>query len=466
MTGYLQQIYSYFRNLALNASGAERTLLRLMQDGDISAAIALMQNRDKEVDRAIKEYNPQTHDVMRRPNKHVKGDDPYITEKLPRSRQRYINEVALFFLLGNPIKWNKEDGDDEAFTLFKNFLRDTRFNTTMRQAKRLAGAETESAKLYHIYRDDRTGKSGVKCVILARSKGHRLRPLFDQYGNMTAFAHGYKLKENGKTVQHWDIQTPEMIYFCKKSSIGWNIEPYRNPTGKINVIYYQQPTEWDGAEPRIAREEMLDSKIGDTNNYFADPIAAATADVIQGLASPDKPGRLIQLTGENSKFEYVNPPQSSELREAEKSDLNGSILFDTFTPDLSFENLKGMGTLTGAAIKNALILGYIKRDNRKETYEELVDREKNLIIAILKFLHPDKAVALDSLVISFEFAEPFTEDKERTWQSVGQLYKDGLVSLEQAVMMLALTDAPKEEIDRLKEAAQKSPNSEVAKGGN
>lgn len=465
MTDYLQQLYTYFRNLALNASGAERTLLQLVQDGDISATINLMQNRDSEVDKAIKEYNPQTHDVMRRPNKYVKNEDPYITEKLPRSRQRYINEVALFFLLGNPVKWKKEDGDDEAFTLFKDFLRDHRFNTTMRQAKRLAGAETESAKLYHIYRDG-NDKMAIKCVILARSKGHRLRPLFDQYGNMTAFAYGYKLKENGKTVQHWDIQTSEMIYFCKKNSIGWDVEPYVNPTDKINVIYYQQPTEWDGAEQRISREEMLDSKIGDTNNYFADPIATATADVIQGLASPDKPGRLIQLTSKDSVFGYVNPPQSSELRDAEKNDLNASILFDTFTPDLSFENLKGMGTLTGAAIKNALILGYIKRDNRKEIYEELIDREKNLVIAILKYLHPDKAAALDSLVITFEFSEPFTEDKERTWQSIGQLYKNGLVSLEQAVTMLALTDAPKEEIERLQQAAQKPQNGEVAKGDN
>ena len=205
---------------------------------------------------------------------------------------------------------------------------------------------------------------------------------------------------------------------------------------------------------------MLDSKIGDTNNYFADPIATATADVIQSLASPDKPGKLIQLTGKDSQFGYVNPPQSSELRDAEKADLNSSILFDTFTPDLSFENLKGMGTLTGAAIKNALILGYIKRDNRKEDYEDFVDREKNLIISILKFLNPDKAKALDSLVITFEFAEPFTEDKERTWQSVGQLYQNGLVSLEQAVMMLALTDAPEEEIGRLQEAHSTKQNRE------
>lgn len=448
MDNYIQQIITYFRNMVLNSSGVERNLYQLIQDGDISTAIGLMQDRDIEVNIAISEYNPQTHDVMKRPNKYRKGDAPYITEKLTRTRQMYINEVELFFLLGNNIKWKKTAGDDEAFTLFTDFLKNQRFNSNMRQAKRLAGAETESAKLYHIYREE--NNIAVKTVVLARSEGYQLRPLFDQYKNMTAFAYGYKLKENGKTVQHWDIQTPDFLFYCRKGNIGWDVETYPNPTKKINVLYYHQPKAWAGAERRLAREENLDSRIGDTNNYFSDPIAAATADVIDSMTDPNKPGKLIQLTGDNSKFEYVNPPQSSETLKAEKQDLNDSILFDTFTPDFSFDKIKGLGTLSGEAIKRAMILGYIKRDNRKEIYDELVDREKNVVIAILKYIHPDKAAALDSLDIEHEFAEPFNEDKEQTWAAIGKLYQDGICSLEQAVTMLALTDAPEEEIERIK----------------
>lgn len=450
MDNYIQQIITYFRNMVLNSSGVERNLYQLIQDGDISTAIGLMQDRDIEVNIAISEYNPQTHDVMKRPNKYRKGDAPYISEKLTRTRQMYINEVELFFLLGNNIKWKKTAGDDEAFTLFTDFLKNQRFNSNMRQAKRLAGAETESAKLYHIYREE--NNIAVKTVVLARSEGYQLRPLFDQYKNMTAFAYGYKLKENGKTVQHWDIQTPDFLFYCRKGNIGWDVETYPNPTKKINVLYYHQPKAWAGAERRLAREENLDSRIGDTNNYFSDPIAAATADVIDSMTDPNKPGKLIQLTGDNSKFEYVNPPQSSETLKAEKQDLNDSILFDTFTPDFSFDKIKGLGTLSGEAIKRAMILGYIKRDNRKEIYDELVDREKNVVIAILKYIHPDKAAALDSLDIEHEFAEPFNEDKEQTWAAIGKLYQDGLCSLEQAVTMLALTDAPEEEIERIKSA--------------
>lgn len=449
MTDYLQQIYQYFKNKALNAAGAERTLLELIQDNDIARAIELMQDRDKEVDEALKEYNPQTHEVMNRPNKSRKNANNYITEKLPRTRQRYINEVELFFLLGKEVQWNYEEGDEEAFSLFKQFLSEQRFDANMRKAKRLAGAETESAKLYHIYRNEDVNKREIKVVVLSRSTGYRLRPLFDQYGNMVAFAYGYKLKENGKTIEHWDIQTPDFLVYSKKTALGWQTERYANPTGKINVIYYQQRKAWDGVEQRLHREEMLDSRIGDTNNYFADPIAAATGDVITSMADPERPGKLIQLAGGDSKFEYINPPQNSESQRQEKIELERSILFDTFTPDLSFENLKGMGTLSGTAIKNAMILGFIKRDNMREIYDEMLDREKNLILGILKYLYPNKAAAFDSLVISHEFSEPFAIDRQGETAEVASLYQAGLMSLETAIRKLGLTDSPEEEIARL-----------------
>lgn len=461
MTNFLQQILTYFRNLTLNSAGVSRDLYTLLQQQDINRALDLMQNRDDEVDIAIKEYNPQTHSVMRRPNKYRKNDDPYITEKLPRTWQRYINEVELFFLLGSPIIWKKEDGDDEAYKLFTDFLSEQHFNSRIRQAKRLAGAETESALLTHIYRDEENGERMVKLCVLARSTGYRLRPLFDQYGGMSAFAYGYTTREGGRDIQHWDFQTPKILAYAKRGRMGWDVEVFPNPTGKINVIYFPQPKAWDGAEQRIAREELLDSKTGDTNNYFSDPIAAATADVIDSLADPSKPGKLIQLGSGTSRFEYINPPQSSETRNSEKSDLHKSILFDTYTPDFDIDNMRGLGTLSGVAIRNALILGYIKRDNRKEIYEELVGRFRNVVLSVLAYLHPDKREKIEELSVSFEFGEPFMEDKQSKWGSIAQLYSAGLVSLETAVNMLALTDAPEEEIKKLMKTAEEKKAVEI-----
>lgn len=448
---FIEAVFNLLRNKTLNSLGVERDLMKLIQDRDISRVQTLLQNRDVEVIQSIEEYNPITHKVNKRRDKMRKDKEPYKVEKLPRTRQRYINEVELFFLLGNPIKWkNNVKGTDEAFKAYNDFLQDTRFHTTMRQAKRLAGAETESAKVYHIYDDN--GKPGVKVLVISKSKGYILRPLFDQYENMIAFGYGYNLKEGDRTVEHFDIETPSYIFRCKKVNIGWEVNPLVNPSGKINVIYYKQDKAWYGTQPRCDREEHIDSKAADTNNYFADPKLKATTDVIQSLADAGTVGEIIQLSSkDNSSIDYLVPPEYSSMKDSEKKDLNNSILFDSFTPDFSFENMKGTGTLSGEALKRAMTLGYIKRDNLKETYDILVDREKNLILAIMmNVTHIHLREQLAKMNITHEFAEPFNEDKEKLWASIGKLYSDGIISLDLAVNMLALTDAPQEEIERIK----------------
>lgn len=454
---FIGAIFNVLRNKVLNSMGVERDLMKLIQDKDISRVQTLMQNRDSCVNNAIKEYNPETHAVMNRPDKPRKGKEPYKVEKLPRCRQRYINEVELFFLLGNPIKWKPSsdvEGKDEAFEAYTQFLKDTRFNTTMRQAKRLAGAETESAKVYHIYND--AGKPSVKVLVISKSKGYTLRPLFDQYENMIAFGYGYFIKEGDKTVEHFDLQTPTFIFRCKKANIGWDVVPIPNPTGKINVIYYRQEKAWYGTENRCNREEMIDSKAADTNNYFADPKVKATADVIKSLADPDTVGEVIQLTNKDmSAIDYMAPPEYSSMKESEKKDLNSSILFDSFTPDFSFENMKGLGTLSGEALKRAMVLGFIKRDNLKEVYDILVDREKNLVLAIMaNVTHIQLREKLLNLNIEHEFSEPFNEDIQEKWSAIGKAYYDGIISLEQAVNILALADNPDEEIERIRSEKQ------------
>ena len=167
-------------------------------------------------------------------------------------------------------------------------------------------------------------------------------------------------------------------------------------------------------------------------------------------------GEVLQLTNkEISAVDYLVPPEYSSMKESEKEDLNSSILFDSFTPDFSFENMKGLGTLSGEALKRAMVLGFIKRDNLKETYDILVDREKNLVVSIMmNVTHIHLREKLSKMVVEHEFSEPFSEDVQEKWASIGKAYNDGIISLEQAVNILALADNPQEEIERIKSKNQ------------
>lgn len=57
----------------------------------------------------------------------------------------------------------------------------------------------------------------------------------------------------------------------------------------------------------------------------------------------------------------------------------------------------------------------------KEIYDELVDREKNLILAIMmNVTHIHMRDKLATLKIEHEFSEPFNEDITARWQSIGK----------------------------------------------
>lgn len=449
MTGIVTSLLALARNKALNSMGYQRTLEQLLDDGDIGKVQDILQNRDSIVEAARKEFDPDSHKIIFAAQRRNKGK--YKAERLPRSRQRYINEIELFFLLGRPIKWSKNatSGEDATFDEFAKMLRDTRFNSAFRKFKRVAGSETEAAILFRHYQQDNEPK--VQLVVLAQSEGYSLRPLFDQYGNMLAFGYGYTLKDGASTIEHFDVETPNFIYKATKEKVGWSVTKEDNPTGKINIVYVQQSKSWDGVQRLTEREEDILSKVADTNNYFADPMAAATVDVINSLPEPNKPGKLIQLSDKDSRFEYINPPTSSESQQAELAHLERAILFDSFTPDLSFEALKGMGSISGEAISRSMALGMIKRENLLEIYSAAADRIKNLYLATMsKVTHIRLANQLAALEIVFEFTPPFEDDIATKWSQIGKAYNDGVISLEKAIEMMGLSDNPKEEMDRIR----------------
>lgn len=449
--GVINDLMGGLRNLVMNWTGVKRDLGELIADKDISKALDLFENNDSDIELAIKEYDPTQHDIMKRPDKPRKNRNDYVTQKLPRNWQGYINEIALFFLFAKPVRWINRDESgktNEEFKIFTDFLNDTRFNTTMRQAKRMAGAETRSAKLYHLYKDSEN-KPHCKVIVLSRTTGYRLKPLFDQYKKLIAFAVGYYLKESDMTVEHWDIYTEDFIHKCAMGKLGWTVTTSDNQLKMIPIIYYEQEKEWARAQIRITRDEYLDSKTADINEYFADPIAAATADVISKLADPEAIGKMIQYKDDKSKFEYINPPTSLEMKESEKKVLRESIHQDTFTPDFSFKEMVGMGTLSGEAIKRAMILGYIKRDNSKEIYEIAIDREKNLVLAIIDTLFaPGKEIK--SLNIGFELAEPFDEDFSTRVEDIASAVEAGILSVERGVTMLGVASDVAAELAKIK----------------
>ncbi len=418
-----------------NSDGIKSTVIDLINNKHIERAISFFEDNTDEVVQANNEYDPLKHTIMQRPDKVRKSKSDYQTNKLPRNWQYIINEVELYFLMNHGVTWellnesNEQERLQDAFGKYQDLLTELRYDTYAREAKRLAGAETECAKLYALYKDEDEVK--LRIVVLSYSKGYKLRPLFNRYGDLKAFAVGFTTRLADDNLQEcWDIYMSEMIYHCKKS-IGierggeWDVESEINAFGKIPIIYIKQPKSWAGAESRIERDEWLDSKNADCNEYFADPMLKISKQVRNGLADAKSTGKVIQVNNKDDVFEYVTPPEASDMKEQEKSVLRDSIFMGTFTPDFSNENIKGLGAISGDAQIENRIMGYIKRISRMEIYDEYFAREASLIKEIMAtYLYPQMAKEIRAMKLHHIYQDPSvgvhdnSEEMQR-WAEIG-----------------------------------------------
>lgn len=453
--------FDILRNSMNSILGRKQEFEELLAARDIDGVRNQMISRSSQALEALKEYNTHTHRIMLREDKILtdkKGNmrKKVKVAKLPIPYQQYINEIALVFLYGRPVKWSQlSDGTDAVFDKFQEVIKDTRFDSKIRECKRLAGIETESAMLFRVFKDEKTGAPDVQIRVLAKSKGDDIYTRFDQYENLISVAWGYKVREaHDKIVEHFDIFTPDFIYRCTHGRLGWDVETEQNFIGKIPIIYFQQEKEWHGVEALIEREEFIASRTADTNDYFADPVAVFDADAIKNLPEKDAIGKSLYVkSGQKTTdaMHYVTWDSAPQSKKDEIEWLQNQILTNSFTPHITLDTLKSVSTLSAKALRTVMMLADIKAAKRKEKHDELLDRTASLVLAIIgNVLDVSLHAQCEEASIGHEFQEPFGEDVSDDLTDIAKALDAGILSTESAVELNPLVKDVTREMERLK----------------
>ncbi len=450
------------------AFGKNQEFSELLEVNDISRAVSIMTDNSKKVEDALKVYNTEEHAVMNRHDKMIFGKKDKITGKrkflrwepkwkIPIPYPVYINEIALVFLYGKPVRWSQSSKNtDKAFEAFQKLLDKTRFNARIREAKRLAGSETQSAMLFHVYRNDE-GKADCLIKVLAKSLGDDIYFMKDQFGRLLAFARGYSLTESGgRVVYHIDIYTKDKVYWCKRGNIGWDVDAQPNLIGKIPVILFEQEMECKGVEPMINRSEWMMSRTADVNDRFSDPAMYATAEIINSLPEKGEDSKLFILKqdqngGKEPKIGYLTWDSASESKKNEVDNLDYHILNKSFTPKIDFETMKSLSNVSGKALKQLMLLAGIKADMRKESHDDYMSRVGSLFSAIIGNVLDVKLKAeCNTLNLTHEFQEPFPEDITSVLENLIKTKNAGGMSDETFIEMNPIIKDTQLEKSRLK----------------
>lgn len=158
--------------------------------------------------------------------------------------------------------------------------------------------------------------------------------------------------------------------------------PKKHGLGKIPIVYASQPqVEWADVQMLIERLEKLLSNFADTNDYHASPKIFVEG-TVKGFCRKGEAGGIIE--GEDgAKASYLSWSSAPESVKLEIDTLLRMIYTITQTPDISFDTVKGIGAVSGVALRLLFMDAHLKVQDKAEIFNDYLQRRVNLILAFL-----------------------------------------------------------------------------------
>jgi SPP1 family phage portal protein len=377
-------------------------------------------------------------DMRKRPDRKVLKEDGSFerwdsVNRLGLPIQKRIVASSVAFLFGNPVKLichTQSQPEAQALELLKKILRTNKIDSFNRRIARDLFRATSVAEVWFITGDSNSEKHSeygfetpfrIKVMKISPWEGDELYPYFDRYGNMAAFCRAYSLFSDNKENDYFEIYTDEEYKLFEKTDDGWHeIESGMNSIGKIPVVYaHEEQSEWADVQTAIERLEHLLSNFADTNDYHGNPKIFIEGE-IEGFVKKGESGAIIQ--GEKgSKASYLSWDHAPESIRLEIETLFKVIYSFTQTPDISFDTLKDLKQgISGVALEMLFMDAHLKVQQKREIFDEYLQRRLSIIKAYIGWLRPELKNTLAVLDIQSEITPYMINDLDnlvRTMQT-------------------------------------------------
>ena len=449
-------------------------LLELLKGNKIKEAIEALKGKEKtstagyaaEYENDRKQRNTQ---VGKRIDKTV-GNDTVTVSKIPIPFQRKIVKSAASFLFGSPVKLSqKENGENlknEAFESITNLWDDLRLDSLLLKFCKTVKSETEGTIVFFTKENTETKKAEIKARVLSNENGI-VYPYLDAFGDMIAFGWEYPTKENNIDVSYMYVWTAEYNYIFRKEK-DWAPAPINPKTPnlfqKIPVVYLSQKNpEWWEVEGLIDTFEMSYSKFVDTNGYFASPMYKVKG-AVGSMPKKDDTGKMVKLDiVETDKgnivsadLEVLSWDRAPEALKLEFETGKGLIHEMTDTPDLSFDSVKGLGTVSGLALKLMFLGPIIKAKWSEGDYQVVISRILSLLKAGITNITKETKGNMDELRINTTFTSILPENLKETIEVLSEaLGGKPLISQKTALKHNPLVENVEEEMTEIEADASK-----------
>ncbi len=378
--------------------------------------------------------------------------------------QQLIIKRVVSFTFGNPPRYNCTPADDNekaVMTALNRILYDVKSSSLNRKIGRSVFGYKEVAEYWYVDESEtahnRYGfptKNKLKCAIFSPSKGDKLYPFFDETGDMVAFSREFSRRTESSDMtekSYFETYTATEHYLWIHGDNGFELVdgyPKDNAIPKIPIVYgHQDEFETKVIDKLVDRLETLLSNFADTNDYHAAPKIFTTGE-IKSFGKKGDSGTVIE--GEDgATMQYVSWQNAPESVKLEIETLLKLIYTLTQTPDISFDSVKGLN-LSGVALKLLFMDAHLKVQDKREIFDEYLQRRVNIILAYIAKFNPKLEKACENIEIEPEII-PYMINDDRAdleyWMVANG--NQPVVSQEESIEKVGLSSDPQKTLEKI-----------------
>ena len=386
--------------------------------------------------------------------------------KITTNTPRKIVSVANAFLFGGDMHISFSEQGDVSEYFRQVFEWDLKMKSVFSNFAEVVMSETKSAIIFFPVTNPADKTIRIRSKILS-NKNNEFYPHFDEYGDMDAFVRKYKaMHTDGEEREFVWIQTAQAEHKYVKIDGTWqHLGQKPNLARKITVVYAEQDEpEWESIVSSLDKLEMRLSRLVDTNDYFSEPILksfgetrAPTKDTVGKTLEYD-----IEVCPESGKkyhgdAQYLVWEQSVDAIRLELDALRGEIHGGTSTPDLSFENLKSLGNISGVGMKLMFLDAFIKAGEKMRIFTPAVQRSVAIVKALIGNVAQTKyRRELEKNRIQVSFRSVLPDDLKEFFDILTKANGDKPINSQETITALSPFTANAEvELERLNKEQEK-----------
>jgi hypothetical protein len=377
----------------------------------IEAKITALKEKSIQVEfwnKLVKEYDPTRHEIMRdqvtRKDK-IRKDGVEKAARVTYGQQKMFARRMTQMAFAIPVKREYDIKDDaeskEIATAIEKIYKRSRIDAVNVNRMHAYFAACEICTIWYAVRaenEDYGFRSDFKLRSMSYSPMHNkfsrieqanLYPLFDN-GDMIAMSFEYTKKEDNRDVDYFETYTANKRYIWKRDNSGWQnalTKPDDIVILKIPCSYLWRPMPiWEDTTNNTKEIEYTLSRQSDILRRNSAPILAVEGEITPKDSSEDV-AREVYKVKDGGSVNYVTWQQQIEAMKFYTGELKRNTEEELQLPNLSLENVKGLGAMSGEARKTLLTDAHLKVGYESGEIIEFLDRECNVIKAFLEVMN-------------------------------------------------------------------------------